>query len=289
MSTIWLEENLRSVDQYRSAYQLSQHRSIYGTEQPIALVTGSSSARVGNFVARYLLCHGYGVIFHARSSVEQGKAMVARCNDAGLPSMLVCGEIEQESQVQEWFNEIDSKFGRLDLVVQCAASWEKKTLEETTSDDYLRNAANHGLGAFLISKYAGLMMCKQPTGGSIVLTGDWALHRPYPGFSAYFAGKATIPTLTRTMAVELASRNPKIRCNCVLPGIVLLGGDMDSDKVKQLEEAALVDRIGTPLDIAKAVMGLAESTFITGESIYVDGGRHCYAGPGVDALAHPDS
>ncbi len=42
MSTIWLEENLRSVDQYRSAYQLSQHRSIYGTDQPIALVTGSS-------------------------------------------------------------------------------------------------------------------------------------------------------------------------------------------------------------------------------------------------------
>jgi pteridine reductase len=65
-------------------------------------------------------------------------------------------------------------------------------------------------------------MVAQPEGGSIVNIGDWAIARPYLNYAAYFPSKGAIPTLTRTFAVELGTRNPRVRVNAILPGPVLL-------------------------------------------------------------------
>src|SRR5438552_2240354 len=72
----------------------------------------------------------------------------------------------------------------------------------------------------------GLAMVRQPEGGCIVTVGDWAVARPYVGYAAYFPSKGAIPTLTRCLAVELGSRNPAVRVNCVLPGPVFLPTDL---------------------------------------------------------------
>jgi pteridine reductase len=288
MPSIWLDEELTSVSHYRSAYHAAQQREIYGTDAPVVLVTGSSSARVGGYVARYFLCHGYRVVFHANGSVEEGRKCVQACDQAGLQAMLVCGNVTDQTSVSAWFPEIDARFGRLDAVVHCASQWQMQSLEQTGADDVMDCLRNHVLGAFLVAKHGGLQMTRQTSGGSIVLTGDWAVQRPYPGFSGYFAGKGSIPTLTRTLAAEMASRNARVRANAILPGIVLLGGYLSKSDQQNLERAALVNRIGTPLDVAKAAMFLCESTFVSGECVHVDGGRHCYASSDVDAIAHPD-
>ena len=286
---VWPNPDLHDVADYRSRQDRERLLRLYGTDSPVALVTGSAAPRVGNVVARHFLARGYRVAFHAKTSVERGKAMAAACSEVGLQSYLVTGDVSDESTVEGWIAEIYRRFGRLDVVVHCAASWERKPLVETKADDVRRNLDEHAVAAFLVAKHSGLAMAEQGSGGAVVLIGDWAVERPYPDFAAYFMGKGSIPTLTRAMAVELAAVNPRVRVNAILPGTVLLGEDAGEETTAQLREAALAKRIGTPEDIAAAAIFFAENSFITGVCLNVDGGRHCYAGPGVDAIAHPEA
>ncbi len=261
---------------------------MFDDESPVVLVTGSSSARVGRCVVSHFLSNGYRAVVHANHSIGAGQSFVADCERTGLTAMLVQGDISDEATVIDWIDSIDKRFGRLDAVVHCAATWDRKPLESTTADDVLKNVRTHTLGTFLVAQQAGLRMVQQSSGGSIVLIGDWALERPYVDFAAYFSGKGSVPTMTRSFAVELGSRNPRVRVNCILPGTVLLSEDASQSKQQTLRQATLVKRLGTPDDIAQAALFLCDSPFITGVSLPVDGGRHCYAGDNVDAVAHPE-
>jgi pteridine reductase len=133
------------------------------------------------------------------------------------------------------------------------------------------------LGTFLCAQQAGLAMVGQAEGGCIVNIGDWAEVRPYTGYSAYFASKGSIPTLTRSLAVELSSRNPRVRVNCIQPGPVLLPPEMSEETRRRVIEATLVKREGRPENIAQAVLFFLDNDFVTGVSLPVDGGRSIYA------------
>jgi NAD(P)-dependent dehydrogenase (short-subunit alcohol dehydrogenase family) len=113
-------------------------------------------------------------------------------------------------------------------------------------------------------------MSEQETGGAIVNIGDWASERPYRDYGAYFVSKATIPTMTRLFAVELA---PRIRVNAVLPGPVLMPGDISEAERKRAVAGTLVGRAGRPEHVSNAVAFLLENDFITGVCLPVDGGR----------------
>jgi len=102
--------------------------------------------------------------------------------------------------------------------------------------------------------------------------------RPYLNYAAYFPSKGAIPTLTRCLAVELASRNPKVRVNCILPGPVMLPADLPQAERQQAIDATLVKREGCPENIAQAVLALIDNDFITGVCLPVDGGRTIYGG-----------
>ena len=120
-------------------------------------------------------------------------------------------------------------------------------------------------------------MVRQPEGGSIITLGDWAIERPYLNYAAYFPSKGAIPTLTRSLAVELGTRNPRVRVNCIMPGPVLLPPDLPALERQQAIDATLVKREGSPLNIAQAVLFLIDNDFVTGVSLPVDGGRTIYA------------
>jgi pteridine reductase len=128
---------------------------------------------------------------------------------------------------------------------------------------------------------AGLAMVKQPEGGCIVTIGDWAIVRPYVNYAAYFPSKGAIPTLTRTLAVELGSRNPAVRVNCILPGPVLLPPDLPKREREQAINATLVKREGKPENIAQAVLFFLDNEFVTGTCLPVDGGRTIFASDSV--------
>jgi pteridine reductase len=156
-----------------------------------------------------------------------------------------------------------------------------------TADDVRKQFEVNTLGTFLCSRAAGLQMETQSSGGAILLVGDWAVHRPYRHFSPYFVGKGSIETMTRSLAVELATRNPNIRVNAILPGPVLLDDSISLESAEKIRQQSLLKRHGTPEDVANAALFLAQQPFITGVSLPVDGGRSIYSGDQWDAIAHP--
>jgi len=130
-------------------------------------------------------------------------------------------------------------------------------------------------------------MVHQPSGGRLVLVGDWAVLRPYREFSAYFVSKGAIETLVRSMAVELASRNPNIHVNGILPGPVMLDPSISAARAEHILQTSLVKRHGRPEDVAQAAFFLSTQSFITGTCLSVDGGRTIYSPHDTDSVAHP--
>ncbi len=239
----------------------------------VALVTGSGKRRVGNAVAQALAERGYAVAIHYHRSVDEAQETVRQFQQQGVRAAAFQADLAREAEVDRLFDQVQQTFGRLDVLVTAAAVWERKPLEDLTADDVRRQFEINTLGTFLCCRRAGLMMAGQPEGGSIITIGDWATARPYPDYAAYFVSKGAIPTLTRSLAVELARRNPAVRVNCILPGPVLLPEHLSEHEVKGAVAGTLMKRLGRPENVAHAVLFLIDNDYVTGICLPVDGGR----------------
>ncbi len=246
----------------------------------VALVTGAGKRRIGNVVARTLASRGYAIALHYNRSAEEAEATVVRLKEQGVHANAFQADLSREEDVDRLFHRISEQFARLDVLVNSAAVWEPKPLQEVTADDVRHQFDVNALGTFLCCQRAGRIMAAQPTGGVIVTIGDWATARPYPGYAAYFPSKGAIPTMTRMLAVELAMRNPRIRVNCVQPGPVMLPDDLSPEERKQAVAGTLLKREGSPENVAHAVMFLVENDYVTGVCVPVDGGRTIAGGEG---------
>lgn len=252
---------------------MSRFSDVFGIEQPVALVTGSGAKRVGNAIVQSLAARGYRCVVHANRSLEQAEDFVAKLRDSGAEAIAQQANLTDTRELHALVDKSLSHFGRLDVLVNAAAIWEPKRLEEIMPDDVRRHFEINTLATFELCRYAGLKMVAQSMGGAIINIGDWAVTRPYLGYAAYFPSKGAIPTLTRTLAVELAARNPRIRVSAVLPGPVMLPPDLSAAERQAAIEGTLVKREGTPKHVADAVVFLAENDFVTGVCLPVDGGR----------------
>ena len=239
----------------------------------VALVTGSGKRRVGNAIVEALAARGYQVAVHYHRSAAEARQTVLRLKEQGLRAQAFQAEVTDEAAVERLFEQIISRFGRLDVLVTAAAIWEPKRLEDVTATDLRRYFDVNALGTFLCCRRAGLIMAGQPEGGAIVTLGDWATERPYANYAAYFPSKGAVPAMTRSLAVELALRNPAVRVNCILPGPVLLPPGLSEDERREAIAGTLVRREGRPENVAHAVLFLVENEFVTGVCLPVDGGR----------------
>ncbi|MCI0640220.1 MAG: SDR family oxidoreductase [Gemmataceae bacterium] len=247
------------------------------TTRKVALVTGAGKRRVGWHVADALAERGYALVIHYRSSAQEAAETVATLKRRGVETLAAQADLSDERAVQSLIQEALGAFGRLDVLVNCAAIWKSKPLEEVTAADVRGHFEANALGTFLCTQQAGLAMIKQPEGGCIVTLADWAIERPYLNYAAYFPSKGAIPTLTRTLAVELGTRNPNVRVNCILPGPVMLPPDLPEAERREAVNATLVKREGSPKNIAQAVLFFIDNDFVTGACLPVDGGRSIYA------------
>lgn len=261
---------------------------LFGTASPVAFVSGSGAPRVGRAICEELADCGYRIVVHANRSVEQAKQYCSDLDRRGVENLLVCGAVQDEECVQEWKDTILTRFGRLDAVVCSAAIWNPKSLSETVAQDLTDHFQSNVVGSFLCGKILGLQMATQPTGGAVIFFGDWAIRRPYRKFAGYFPSKGAVHTLMRSMAVELADINPKMRVNEIQPGPVLLADESTEQTREEVRQACLLNREGTANDVARAALFLIEHPFLTGVSLPVDGGRSIFAASDNDAIAHPD-
>lgn len=244
----------------------------------VALITGSGRQRVGNVVACDLARYGYAIGLHYHSSSHSAQATAAELAAKGTDCAVFHADVGDEAAVDQMFDDVLARFGRLDVLVTTASVWEPTPLEQVTAADLRRNFEVNTLGTFLCARRAGLIMADQVEGGAIVTIGDWAIRRPYPDHSAYFVSKGAIPTLTRVLAVELAVRNPKVRVNCIHPGPVMFPPDASEADRQEMIESTLVQSGDCPESVAQAVRFLIDNRFVSGVCLPVDGGRTIFAG-----------
>lgn len=248
------------------------------SEPKIALITGSGKKRVGAHVAAALAARGHSLAIHYRTSeVEANETASMLAGQFNIGVMTAQADLGDEFAVRRMTKEVLDHFGRIDILVNCAAIWNRKRLEDVTATDVRQHIDTNLVGTFLTCQHVGLAMVKQPSGGTIVNIGDWADVRPYRDYAAYFPSKAAIPGLTRMFAVELGTRNPKIRVNAVLPGPVMLPPELSAEERQHSVAGTLVKREGEPAHIAAAVLHFIDNDFVTGTCLPVDGGRSVFA------------
>jgi NAD(P)-dependent dehydrogenase (short-subunit alcohol dehydrogenase family) len=241
-------------------------------ENTVALITGGK--RIGLVVARELAARGVDVaLSYARSKAEAEQAADIVRAAKRRAATFAANLLEPDAAMTLVQSVVDS-FGRLDILINMASVYVKKPFAELTAADWDANLNVDLRAAFLCAHAAAPHLKKQGT-GRIINFSDWIASsgRPrYTGYVPYYVAKSGIIALTEALALELAADN--ILVNAIAPGpIVAPPGTSDAES-KAVEEATPLGRWGGEKEIAKAVLALLESDFITGETIRVDGGRH---------------
>ncbi len=245
---------------------------------PVALITGAGKKRIGWHIAQALAARGYRLAIHFHRSRDEAEQTVTELQGRGLEAIAVGADLRAEDEVRKVTKTVLQEFGQIDVLVNAAAIWKRKKLEEVTAANVREHFDTNTLGTFLTCQHVGLAMTKQPSGGAIINIGDWAEVRPYLDYAAYFPSKGGVTTLTRSMAVELGTRNPRVRVNAILPGPVMLPPDLPAAERDEAINATLVKREGSPHNIVLAALHFIDNDFVTGTCLPVDGGRTIFAG-----------
>lgn len=238
----------------------------------VALVTGGGRG-VGAAVVRALAARGYAVAIHAHGSLAEARDLAAELVAVGVPSLAVTADLRDDGPVRALVHRVADHFGRIDALVTCAAIAHGGDLDHVSADDLRAHFDVNCVGTFVAAQEAGAVMVRQPEGGCIVTLAAGAVGRPAIGSVAASPSHGAIPALTRSLAVEFAARNPRVRVNCVLPGGIAASGGPDPDERTGRAGGTLVARPGSPAHVAHAVLFLLENDFVTGVCLPVDGGR----------------
>jgi len=235
----------------------------------VALVTGAGR-RVGRAIALAFAERGASIAVHYRNSKREADEVVGAVRKLGGKSDAFGADLEKVADIEKMVAAVLAAFGRIDVLINSASVFQKKSLDEVTERDWDVHLNTNLKAPFFLSKFAGAAMRRQGA-GKIVNLGDWAGIRPYKNYLPYTVSKAGIVGLTRALAKALA---PEVQVNCVALGPVLPPDEYDAAEVERLREGTLTKRIGTPEDAARAVLFFCEGTdFATGATLVLDGGR----------------
>ncbi len=238
----------------------------------IVLITGGAK-RVGAAICRRLHAAGATLMLHYRASAGEARLLQAELNHVRADSVaLIQADLLDLNKLPAMIDQTLQTFGRLDGLVNNASSFLPSPVGAITPelwDDLI--GTNLRAPLFLAQAAAPALRKSQ---GSIVNIADIHAERPLKNFVVYSIAKAGLVGMTRSLARELA---PEVRVNAVAPGPILWPDDTSFDELsrQRIISHTPLKREGEPDDIAKAVhFLLADATYVTGETISVDGGRH---------------
>lgn len=242
-------------------------------EGKIALVTGASKG-VGKGIALELAKAGCDVAVNYNCDEEGGRATVDEIVGLGRRAIAVAGDISQRAHIDRMFQQVLEAFGRLDILVNNAGVQTWKPLLELQEEDWDRVLATNLKGSFLCTQQAARHM--QANGGAIINIGSGCNKWPFANLASYTASKGGLEMFTKVAAVELGPY--RIRVNCVAPGAIEIERTRKElgDYAGMFSKLTPLGRIGTPRDVGLAVVFLASEAadFITGQTIWVDGGLY---------------
>lgn len=239
------------------------------SQRPRALVTGGA-VRVGRAIAEALADAGYDLMLHYHSSADQAEEAAGQVRSRGARVQTVRADLSDPEQIRLPFDAMEEAFGGLDLLVNSAAIFPRVDPLEATDRDWDAVFALNARAPFLCAQQAVRIMGAE--GGAIVNIVDAGATEAWPNYVPYVASKAALASLTKGLAAAFA---PHIRVNGVAPGAVLLPENEDDETAHAAaSRRTVLGRVGTPEDIAAAVVYLARATYVTGEILRVDGGQH---------------
>lgn len=237
-----------------------------------ALVTGASKG-IGRAIAHKLAQAGANVAFTYLSSVEKGQALEAELQQAGIKARGFRSDASDFAAAEQLVNDVIKEFGQLDVVVNNAGITRDGLLLRMTEEHWDEVLRINLKSAFNLTKAAVKPMMKARSGSIINITSVVGL-RGNAGQANYAASKAGMIGFTKSVALELGSRN--IRCNAVAPGFIEteMTDQLDPKVIEEWNSTIPLKRAGKGDDVANAVLFLASdaSAYITGQTLQVDGG-----------------
>lgn len=238
----------------------------------VAVVTGASKG-IGAAIAKHLAAEGASVVVNYASSQNAADQVVAEIVRNGGNAVAVKADVSKKADIERLFTAASNAYGPIDILINNAGIYTPSTLEEVTEEQFHKQYDLNVLGLLLTTQTA--LKHFNTAGGSVVNISSVVSTLGLAGLSVYSSTKGAVDSVTRALAKELAPR--KIRVNSVNPGMVETEGLHATGIIEGragMEAITPLGRIGQPEDIAPAVVFFAsqDSSWITGESLYVTGG-----------------
>jgi pteridine reductase len=232
-----------------------------------ALVTGAGQ-RVGQAIALALGAEGAHVAVHYRESRAGAEETAQRIRERGGQASLFSADLTSRDAARGLVDSALAELGGLDLVVASAASFERVNVDDVDDAAWDRSLNLNLASPFaLVHRAVPALRAAQ---GSVVFVTCSSATVPMRHYLPYVVSKGALKHLMKTLALELA---PEIRVNAVAPGTVMPPPSYDAEAIAKLSRAIPLGRVGSPQDIARAVLFLAQNPFVTGHELAVDGGR----------------
>jgi NAD(P)-dependent dehydrogenase (short-subunit alcohol dehydrogenase family) len=235
-----------------------------------ALITGASK-RLGREIALTLAAEGVGTVLHHNRSVREADELREEISAQGVPAWTLAGDLSDPETAEGLIARAVEIAGPLDILVNNASVFDPGNLEQVAFEDVRLNVAINAWAPFVLSR----SFAAQKREGVIINLLDSRLRGYDFAHVAYILSKHLLEVLTRMTALEWA---PRVRVNAVAPGLVLPPPGRDNSYLEALSSSLPLKRHGKARDVAEAVLFLVRSEFITGQVIYVDGGRHLLEG-----------
>ncbi len=241
-------------------------------EGKTAIITGASKG-IGKGIAEVFANHGANIAFTYLSSVEAAQAFEKELGETGVKVKGYKSDASVYASAEELANNVLEEFGSIDIVVNNAGVTRDNLLMRMSEEDFDKVIQINLKSVFNLTKSVQRTMLKQRS-GSIINISSVVGVKGNAGQSNYAASKAGIIGFSKSIALELGSRN--IRCNAIAPGFIEteMTGKLDPATVQGWRDAIPLKRGGTPEDVANACLFLASdlSAYITGQVLNVDGG-----------------
>jgi pteridine reductase len=239
---------------------------------PVVLVTGAAR-RIGAEIARHIHQRGARVMLHCRTSGADIEALAADLNGIRPESAdIFQADLRDGDALVAMVAATRKRFGSLHALVNNASSFMPTPIGEIGEAEWNDLVGSNFKGPLLLSQAAAPAL--RQSEGAIVNITDIHAERPLKGYTVYCAAKAGLLGLTRALAVDLA---PEVRVNAVAPGVIDWPTDASNfppARRSTIVANTLLKRVGTPADIARAVVFLIfDAPYITGQVLNVDGGR----------------